>query len=114
MTLTPAAPGTAEFVIAEHIARRYRVLFAVRIDGESMAPEIRHGDVVILSPSVPAEPGRPALVQLVDQIGVTCKLIRFDGDRIHLIPINESFPPTSHRQVELVWALKVIARVRPV
>jgi len=111
---TPEAPGTAEFVIAEHIAIRYRVLFAVRIDGDSMAPEIRHGDVVILSPSVPAEPGRPAVVQLADQIGVTCKLIRFDDGRVHLIPINESFPPTSYARSDLVWALKVIARVRPV
>ncbi|NLF32528.1 MAG: helix-turn-helix domain-containing protein [Planctomycetes bacterium] len=110
----PQAPGTAEFVIAERIADRYAAPFAVRIDGESMAPEIRHGDVVILSPDCAAEPGRPAVVQLADQIGVTCKLVRFDGDRIHLIPINDAFPPTTHDMDDLQWALKVIARVRPV
>ncbi|MFW6155264.1 MAG: S24 family peptidase [Planctomycetota bacterium] len=109
----PQTPGTAEFVVAEHIADRYTAPFAVRIDGESMAPEIRHGDVVILSPDGAAEPGRPAVVQLADQIGVTCKLIRFDGDRVHLIPINDTFPPTTHDLDDLQWALKVIARVRP-
>lgn len=110
----PEAPGTAEFVIAEHIVMRHRVLFAVRIDGESMAPEIRHGDVVVLSPDVPAEGGLAAVVQLADQIGVTCKLIRFDDDTVHLIPVNESFPPTRHARSDLLWALKVIARIRPV
>lgn len=110
---SPEPPGTAEFVIAEHISRRYDVVFAVRIDGASMAPEIRHGDVVILSPSCPAEQGKPAVVQLADQIGVTCKLLRIEGDRVHLIPINEDFAPTEHPLGELAWALKVIARVRP-
>ncbi len=106
-------PGTSEFVIAEHIASNYDMLFAVRIDGESMEPEISHGDVVVLSPSVGAEPGKPAVVQLADQIGVTCKLIRLEGDRVHLIPVNEAFAPTRYPLDKLVWALKVIARVRP-
>ena len=56
--------------------KKYDVVFAVRIDGASMAPEILHGDVVILSPSCPAEQGKPAVVQLADKIGVTCKLFR--------------------------------------
>jgi hypothetical protein len=111
---SPQPPGTAEFVIAEHIWRNYGAPFAVRIDGQSMEPEIRHGDVVVLSPDVPAEDGKPAVVQLVDQIGVTCKLFRGEGDKVHLIPINESFTPTAYPKTELVWALKVIARVRPV
>jgi len=111
---SPQPPGTAEFVIAEHISQNYGAPFAVRIDGQSMEPEIRHGDVVVLSPDVPAEEGKPAVVQLVDQIGVTCKLFRSEGDRVHLIPINESFTPSTYPRRELVWALKVIARVRPV
>ena len=110
---TPVSPGTAEFIIADHIAREHEVLFGVRIDGESMQPEIRHGDVVILSPECPAEQGKPSVVQLADQIGVTCKLFRTEGDRVHLIPINESFSPASYRGDQLLWALKVIARVRP-
>ncbi|NQU76945.1 MAG: hypothetical protein HQ546_11595 [Planctomycetes bacterium] len=111
---TPEAPGTAEFVIAEHIASKYDATFAVRIDGESMEPEICHGDVVLLCPSYPAEQGKPAVVQLVDQIGVTCKLYRSERDGIHLIPINERFSPAAYRPDQVVWALKVIARVRPV
>ena len=102
----PLPPGTAEFVVAEDLARRYPVLFAVRIDGDSMEPEIRHGDVVILSPSRPAEPAKPTVVQLVGQIGVTCKLFRPEADEVHLIPVNERYAPQAFPAKRLVWALK--------
>lgn len=111
---SPQPPGTAEFIVSEHISRRYDPVFAVRIDGQSMEPEICHGDVVVLSPNCPAEQGKPAVIQLADQIGVTCKLYRTDEEFVHLIPINEQFSPTSFPKDQLVWALKVLARVRSV
>ena len=109
---SPEPPGTAEFVVADHISRAYEDVFGVRIDGDSMAPEIRHGDVVILSLTRPAEQGRSAVVQLKGQIGVTCKLFRAEGDQVHLIPINEIFPPVRYHHDQLDWALKVISRIR--
>lgn len=109
----PRRPGTAEFIVAADLAERYDSPFAVRIDGASMAPEIAHGDFVLLSPACPAEQGKPAVVQLADQIGVTCKLYRREADRVHLIPINEQFAPTAHSAEQVAWALKVLARIRP-
>ena len=87
--------------------------FAVQIDGESMGPYISHGDLVILSPSAPAEDGKAAVVQLANQIGVTCKLFRRSGNEIHLVPINEQFPPQAFPEDALVWGLRVLARIRP-
>jgi phage repressor protein C with HTH and peptisase S24 domain len=63
--------------------------FALQTDGESMEPKINHGDIVILSPSVPAPKGHPAVVQLHDKIGLTCKIIRTAQKQLRLIPINE-------------------------
>jgi len=108
-----AADEIPEYVCAGSIKADYPDAFAVRIDGNSMSPEIAHGDLVILSPSAPAIDGRAAVVQLVDQIGVTCKLFRRQGDTVHLVPINEELGAISVRGSDVVWALRVLARVRP-
>ena len=101
-----------EYVKAGTIKADYPDAFAVRIDGNSMSPDIAHGDVVILSPSAPAIDGRAAVVQLIDQIGVTCKLYRRDGQTVHLVPINEELMAMSVPAGDVVWALRVLARVR--
>jgi SOS-response transcriptional repressor LexA len=101
-----------EFVSAGGIKTRYPDAFALRIDGESMAPDIRHGDIVIVSPSVPAANGKAAVVQLHRQIGVTCKLYRRSGKVVHLIPLNERFRPQTYPAEQVEWALRVLARVR--
>jgi len=109
----PEAGAPDEFVAADDLKARWPDAFAVRIDGESMSPEIRHGDLVMLSPSAPAADGRAAVVQLTDQIGVTCKLYRRSGPNVHLVPINEQFAPQSVPAESVVWALRVLARIRP-
>ncbi|MCD4825547.1 MAG: hypothetical protein K8S55_13200 [Phycisphaerae bacterium] len=104
--------GPTEFVAAEAIKARYPDAFAVRIDGESMSPEILHGDLVILSPGKPAVAGRAAVVQIAGAIGVTCKLYHPAGDNVHLVPINETFPPVAAPADQIEWALQVLARIR--
>ncbi|MGC9453915.1 MAG: helix-turn-helix domain-containing protein [Phycisphaerae bacterium] len=96
----------AEFVVAANVKQEYPDAFAVRIDGESMAPDIRHGDVLLLSPSRPAVDGQAAVVQLAGQIGVTCKLFRRRGEQVHLVPVNEHFQPTAVPAAKVLWALR--------
>jgi len=108
-----AEDAPAEFLSAPRVKARHGDAFALRIDGESMAPDIRHGDLVVLSPSVPAADGRPAVVQLAGQIGATCKLYRRQGDQVHLIPVNERFDPQAVPAGRVQWALRVLASVRP-
>lgn len=110
----PSRPGgQVEFLATPRLKQRYPDAFAVRIDGASMSPEIAHGDLVLLSPSRPAAAGQTAVVQLAGAIGVTCKLYHPDAGRVHLVPINEAFPPTTVSPTEIQWALTVLATVRP-
>ena len=113
ITLTgPEDNELVEFVAAAALKARYRDAFALRIDGESMAPDIHHGDIVVLSPSVPASQGRAAVVQLARQIGVTCKLYRREQERVHLVPVNEQFEPQTYPADAVVWALRVLSCIR--
>ncbi|MCE5279654.1 MAG: S24 family peptidase [Planctomycetaceae bacterium] len=112
VTLTAPAGDVSQFVAAADIKARYGDAFAVRIDGDSMSPDIRHGDLVVLSPSQPAADGKAAVVQLDGQIGVTCKLYRRSGPSVHLIPINERVPHTVVAAEAVQWALRVLALVR--
>lgn len=108
----PDSDNVVEFVSAPEIRARHNDAFAVRIDGDSMSPDIRHGDIVILSPSATAIDGRSAVVQMENQIGVTCKIYRRSGDTVDLMPINEQVPAVSVDHSSVIWALRVLARVR--
>ena len=109
----PDERDAVEFVAAETIKRRHPDAFALRVDGDSMAPQIRPGDVVVLSPSIPAVEGRPAVAQLAGQIGVTCKLYRESGGHVHLVPANARYEIAAVPAGHVEWALRVLARVRP-
>ncbi len=113
--VTLSAPDdrdAVEFVVAGGVKRRYPDAFALRVDGDSMAPDILSGDVVVLSPSAQAIEGRAAVVQLAGQIGVTCKLFRASAGRVHLVPINGQYEIAAVAADEVEWALQVLARVR--
>ena len=105
-------PGeVVEFVQCEQVHKLFPDSFALRIDGDSMSPKINDGDIVILSPSVPAAQGQPAVAHIVGQIGVTCKLIRTAENDVHLIPINERYETKIVANKELLWALAVLCHV---
>lgn len=106
-------PVVSQFIAAAAIKARFPDAFAVRIDGDSMSPEIYHGDLVVLSASAPAVAGQPAVVQIENAVGVTCKLYHPRGECLNLDPINPDGQTVmvALRQVE--WALRVLARVRP-
>ena len=108
----PGADGICEFVESRDIYDLHRDAFGLRVDGDSMAPRICDGDIVILSPAVAARDGSGAVVKLSGQIGVTCKIFRRDGDSIHLIPANESFETQVYGCEQVEWALAVLWRVR--
>lgn len=101
-----------EFVECEQVFKLLPDCFALHIDGDSMAPRINDGDIVVLSPSVPAAQGHIAVARVADQIGVTCKLMRSTGDAVHLIPINERYETKVVPKGELLWALAVLCHVR--
>ncbi len=101
-----------EFVQCKEIYELFADSFALRIDGESMSPRINDGDIVILSPSVPAAQGQIGVARVARQIGVTCKLIRTTGENVHLIPINEKYETKAVPKKDLQWALAVLCHIR--
>ena len=100
-----------EFIQCEDIFKLFPDSFALQIDGDSMAPRINDGDIVILSPSVPAGQGQIAVARVANQIGVTCKLIRTTDDDVHLIPINERYETKVVGKEDLLWALAVLCHI---
>jgi SOS-response transcriptional repressor LexA len=101
-----------QFIDCPSIAHLYPGCFALQIDGDSMAPRIDDGDVVIVSPSVSAVQGQPAVVRISGAIGVTCKLLRTENDKIYLVPINEKYETKTIQSKDLLWALAVLCHVR--
>lgn len=104
--------SVTEFVSAPAVVERVAGAFALRIDGASMSPAYENGDLVVVGPSRPARDYRPAVVQLRNQIGVTCKIYHERDGRVHLLPVNERYEPTSHDTRDVLWALEVLFRVR--
>lgn len=100
-----------EFIECEEISGALPDSFALHVDGDSMSPRINDGDIVILSPSVPASNGQLAIAHIADQIGVTCKLLRLSPKGVHLVPINERYETKVIPQKDLVWALAVLCHV---
>jgi len=100
-----------EFVQCEEIYKLFPDSFALQIDGDSMSPRINDGDIVILSPSVPAAQGQISISRVANQIGVTCKLIRTTQTDVHLIPINERYETKVVAKKDLLWALAVLCHV---
>jgi len=100
-----------EFIQCQEIHKLFPDSFALHLDGDSMSPRINDGDIVILSPSVPAAQGQIGVARVANQIGVTCKLIRTAQKDVHLIPINERYETKVVNKKDLLWALAVLCHV---
>jgi len=101
-----------QFVDCPQIHNLFPDSFALQVDGDSMSPRINDSDVVIVSPSVAAVEGLPAVIRLSKAIGVTCKLIRSDNNSVHLIPINENYETKVAGKNDVLWSLAVICHVK--
>jgi repressor LexA len=84
--------------------------FALRVKGNSMAPRIEDGDVVVVSPQQEARNGDVCVVRVAGED--TLKKVKFEGNYIHLIPLNPEFEPATVRKkdVEFVW--KVVKLIK--
>ncbi len=66
--------------------------YALRVRGDSMAPEFSEGDVIIVDPDVEATNGRFVIVRLDDAQEATFKQLVTDGGRQYLKPMNPRYP----------------------
>lgn len=82
-----------KFTAAEYIA--------LKIHGDSMEPEIKNGDIVIIECENPCKTGDYAIV-LINGSEATCKKIQFMPDGIRLISLNPEYGPMffTKKQIE--------------
>ena len=96
--------------ISEEMAHSGEI-FALKIKGDSMEPEIRNGDVVIVRSQDSAESG-DIVIALVNGNDATCKrLVRY-ATGIRLMPINPSYEPMYYSNEEIESKpVKIIGKV---
>lgn len=84
--------------------------FALKVKGNSMSPRIEDGDVVIVSPQQEARSGDICVARINGED--TLKKVKFEGNYIHLIPLNPEFDPVTvkKRDVNFVW--KVVKLIK--
>jgi repressor LexA len=83
--------------------------FALKVKGSSMSPRIEDGDVVIVSPQQEVRSGDICVVRVEGED--TLKKVKFEGNYVHLVPLNPEFDPVTvkRRDVDFVWkVVKVI------
>ena len=111
----PLPSGVVEFLDTPVVRRRHPSAFAVRVDGESMTPRFRHGDVVIAEPGGRIRRGQAALVQIRGRVGITLKLVRREEGPppvVHLVPINERYDTERLAESDIEWMAPVLFSVR--
>jgi SOS-response transcriptional repressor LexA len=82
-------PGEADEWIESDVKGKH--VFALRIKGDSMEPEFKEGEVVIINPHVEAKPGDYVIVKN-DEEEATFKQLKVYGDTTVLHPLNPKYP----------------------
>jgi SOS-response transcriptional repressor LexA len=87
--------------------------FAVMLEGDSMEPMFREGDIVVLMPGERIHNGCLAVVRLVSD-GVLLRRIEMRGERMRLVPLNPRYEADEMGQDEILWAYPVWGRWTPI
>ncbi|WP_290005655.1 LexA family protein [Acinetobacter pittii] len=95
-------------------------VFSLKVEGNSMSPEFKEGDEIVVDASLEAKPGSLVIAQEV-QHGIartTFKKYRVIGvnefgvDTIELVPLNPDFPILNSNQIEISIIGVVVAHNR--
>jgi repressor LexA len=84
--------------------------FALRVKGNSMSPRIEDGDVVVVSPSAAVSNGDIAVVRVDGED--TLKKVKFEGNYVHLIPLNTEFEPVTVKKKDVNFVWKVVKLIK--
>ena len=84
--------------------------FALKVKGNSMAPRIEDGDIVIVSPQEEAHNGDICVIRVNEED--TLKKVKFEGNYVHLIPLNPEFEPVTVKKKEVNFVWKVVKLIK--
>ena len=82
--------------------------YALEINGDSMAPIYRDGDLVIVSPSAPIRRGDRVVVRTNKGELIARQLSRRTAQRVELSSLNPAHPDCSFELAELAWMHRII------
>ncbi len=90
--------------------------FAVRINGEAMAPHYPEGCIAIICPGLPSRNGDLVLARLRDERGggTILRLVHFiqDGESLVLTSTHAAYPPLTVQKEDLLWLAPVTVSLR--
>ncbi|HTR98591.1 MAG TPA: S24 family peptidase [Bacteroidota bacterium] len=84
--------------------------FALKVKGSSMAPRIEDGDIVVVSPQSEPRSGDICVVRVNEED--TLKKVKFEGNYIHLIPLNPEFEPVTVKKKDINFVWKVVKLIK--
>jgi repressor LexA len=84
--------------------------FALKVKGMSMAPRIEDGDVVVVSPQQEVRNGDICVVRVDGED--TLKKVKFEGNYVHLLPLNPEFEPVTVKRKDVNFVWKVVKLIK--
>lgn len=84
-------------------------LFGLRIVGDSMAPRIMDGDLVVVQQQDDAKDG-DIIIALIDD-EATCKVIKKSAWGVSLVPFNSSYAPFVYTEREAEERMHIVGKV---
>ena len=84
--------------------------FALKVKGNSMAPRIEDGDIVVVSPQQEVRNGDVCVVRVDGED--TLKKVKFEGNYLHLIPFNPEFEPVTVKRKDVNFVWKVVKLIK--
>ncbi len=84
--------------------------FALEVRGNSMAPRIENGDIIVVSPRLEVRSGDICVVRVQDED--TVKRIKIEEQFLHLIPLNPEFEPMAVRKRDVTFMWKVVKVIK--
>ena len=108
-TETDPADNTADNYVSVDDVKDAQA-FALKVKGNSMAPRIEDGDVVIVSPQQEAHSGDICVVRVNGED--TLKKVKFEGTYVHLVPLNPDFEPLTVKKKDVNFVWKVVKLIK--
>lgn len=84
-------------------------LFGLRIVGDSMAPRIMDGDLVVVQQQDDAKDGDIIIAMIDDE--ATCKVIKKSAWGVSLVPFNSSYAPFVYTEREAEERMHIVGKV---